>query len=230
MTNHRTTWSILQEESGQTSNTKQTRELRDGDEGSGAGSGRGSSRAGGGAGGGGGASGGASGGRGRRGGGRAVVDTNDGLAAVVGVGERVVGVDVGVVEATGGLAPGALDGGQDTAARGALGLGVGSGPPARGEVIDVDGAGVGGVEVEVVKVDAGVLIAGLVGDGGEDVGTAVPAAELGQVEVDGDGRDGGVVVVVRGVGGALEAVRDCATEQDGVDTYVELVSLELYDE
>lgn len=110
--------------------------------------------------------------------------------------------------------PRLLDRSEDAEAVPALGIGVWDGPGRVKELVG-HGAGVGGVEVQALSVNSDVLEAGDIGDGGEDVGAAVPAAEGGQAPVSGNGSDGGEMVVEGGVGGALERLWDGAAEEEG---------------
>lgn len=112
---------------------------------------------------------------------------------------------------------GLLNGVKNGVGTGALGtVGQGDGPGA-GVLLAGQRTRVRSVQVGVGHVNVVVDVVDLVSNEGQQVGTAVPATERGELPVGGERGNHGVVGVESAVGGSLEVVGDRATNQEGVD-------------
>lgn len=112
---------------------------------------------------------------------------------------------------------GLLDGVKNGVGTGALDTAGQRNGPSTGVLLGGQGAGVRAVQVGVGHVNVVVDVVDLVGNEGQQVGTAVPATEGGELPVGGERSNHGVVGVESAIGGSLEVVRDGATNQEGVD-------------
>lgn len=112
---------------------------------------------------------------------------------------------------------GLLNGVKNGVGTGALGtVGQGDGPGA-GVLRVGQRTGVGSVQVGIGHVNVVVDVVDLVSNEGQQVSTAVPATERGELPVGGEGSNNGVVGVESAVGSSLEVLGDGATNQKGVD-------------
>lgn len=141
----------------------------------------------------------------------AVLDTNGSSA------DSIIRNRAGVVVSGLHSVVGLLNSVKNGVRTGALGtVGQRNGPGA-GVLLVGQRTRVRSVQVGVGHVNVVVDVVDLVSNEGQQVGTAVPATERGELPVGGERGNHRVVGVESAVGGSLEVVGDGATNQEGVD-------------